>query len=57
MTTVQYWKPLNLIAMKDFCKPLQDFEALVKENKDREPAFYEKLDAAITYIKTVAQLV
>ena len=56
MTTIQYWPSPHLIATKNFCGYLEDFEALVKENKHKDPVFYEKLDAAIAYIKTVARI-
>ena len=43
MMTIQYWPPLHLIATKNFCGSLEDFEVLVEENKEKDAVLYENL--------------
>lgn len=56
MITIQYWPSLCLIATKNFCGSLEDFEVLVEENKEKDAVLYENLKATLNYIKAVARL-
>ena len=56
MAAIQYWPPLGLIATKNFCGSLEDFEALVEENKETDAILYGNLKATLSYIKAVARL-
>lgn len=56
MMTIQYWPHLCLIATKNFCGSLEDFEALVEEDKEKDAVLYENLKATLNYIKAVARL-
>ena len=56
MATIQYWLPLHLIATKNFCGSLEDFDVLVEENKEKDAVLYENLRATLNYIRAVARL-
>ena len=56
MVTIQCWPPLHLVVTKNFCGSLEDFEALVEENKEKDAVLYKNLKATLNYIKAVARL-
>ena len=56
MTTIQYWPSPHLIATKNFCGYLEDFEALVEKNKEKDAVLYENLKTTLNYIKAIARL-